>query len=210
MSPNDRKPFAELIQQVYAYYRVDYSPAILSIWWGGLQQFDLPAIQDALGRHAANPDTGQFLPKIADVVRMIEGSTLDAAMVAWSRVDEAFRRVGVYQSVTFDDPITMRVLHDMGGWAKHERTTEDEWVFVGKEFQKRYAAFRARSERPDCPTYLPGLTAAQNAPHGFRLPTPVLIGNQARAAAIANGAGMAGLTYAEPTRVEPKKIGGAR
>ena len=65
---------------------------------------DLRAVADALNRHAVNPDNGQFLPKPADIVRLINGNTVDRALVAWSTVERAIRSTGPYQSVVFDSP----------------------------------------------------------------------------------------------------------
>jgi hypothetical protein len=57
------------------------------VWWQGLRQFDLDGVRVALGQHCMNPDSGQFPPKIADVVKMMGGSSLDSALVAWSKVE---------------------------------------------------------------------------------------------------------------------------
>ncbi len=57
---------------------------------------------------------------------MLGGSTQDAALAAWSKVDRAVREVGPYQSVAFDDALIHRVLFEMGGWIPLGSKTEDE------------------------------------------------------------------------------------
>jgi len=87
--------------------------------------FDAPQ-QPKRRRHLMNPDTGQFLPKPADIVRMLGGRTLDRALMAWAKVDKAVRQIGTYESVVFDDALIHRVLHEMGGWVGMGQKTENE------------------------------------------------------------------------------------
>lgn len=187
MIESDQKPFFALLADVYAFYRANFSDFAGRVWWIAMQPYDLLAVQDALGRHSVNPDTGQYLPKPADVVRMLLGSTQDSALVAWVKVDRAVRQVGTYQSVVFDDPLIHRVLHDMGGWQGLGRKTDDEWPFVAKEFENRYRGYRTRSERPEYPPVLIGIAEAQNSEAGRESQPPVLIGRAERAQRVLAG-----------------------
>src|SRR5438132_401555 len=108
--------FQTLMQGVYDFYGKDLSKFALSVWWQAMRPYDFHAVTEALNRHCVNPDAGQFMPKPADVVRMMQGSTQDAALVAWSKVERAVCGVGSYQSVVFDDPLVHRVVYEMGGW----------------------------------------------------------------------------------------------
>jgi len=176
MTEADRKDFAKLIGAVYAFYRQDTSEFAISVWWEACKPFDLVAVRDALNRHAINPDNGQFMPKPADIVKLLQGSTRDAALVAWSKVDKAVRQCGTYRSVVFDDPIIHRVIQDMGGWIMLGGKTEDEWPFVAKEFENRYRGYRARNEIPEYPAKLLGIAEAENSRYGFACEPPMLIG----------------------------------
>ena len=51
----------------------------------------------------------------ADILRMMQGTSLDSALSAWAKVDKAVRRVGTYETIVFDDEIIHRVIHDMSG-----------------------------------------------------------------------------------------------
>lgn len=166
-----------LIQGVYDFYGRDISAFSIDVWYEAMKNFDLSAVTEAMNRHLMNPDTGQFLPKPADIVRMLQGSTQDSALQAWAKVDRAVRCIGSYQSVAFDDPLIHRVLHEMGGWISLGQKTSEEWPFVAKEFENRYRGYRSRSEIPDYPSVLIGLTEAHNEKHGFRAETPVFIGS---------------------------------
>lgn len=146
-------------------YGQPVSSAVADLWWAALRQYDIAAVERAFQKHMTNPDTGQFMPKPADIIRMIGGTTIDSAMVAWALVDRAVRSVGPYASVAFDDPVIHRVIHDMGGWIRLCTGTRDEkdWPFVGNEFRTRYkgAAMRDQLEHP---AYLPGLAEQSGRP----------------------------------------------
>ena len=176
MIETDRKQFFALIGDVYAFYRQDFSAFAGNVWWEAMKPFDFRAVADALNRHCINPDKGQFMPKPADVVKMLQGSTQDAALQAWSKVDRTVRTVGNYRSVVFDDPLIHRVLTEMGGWVQLGAKTEDEWPFVRNEFVNRYRGYRERSDLPDYPPVLIGIAEASNQQHGFHSEPPMLIG----------------------------------
>lgn len=181
MKPEEKAKFFKLVSAVYAFYRQDTSEFALSVWWHAVQQFDYEAVAEALNRHCVNPDAGQFMPKPADVVKMLRGSSQDGALVAWSKVDKAVRLVGPYQTVVFDDPVIHRVIQDMGGWAQFGNKPEKEWPFIAKEFENRYRGYHQRSETPDYPKALIGLAESENAQNGFQSQAPVLIGDAAKA-----------------------------
>jgi hypothetical protein len=166
---------------VQAFYGKDFSEFAGRVWWEAMKQYDLSAVADALNRHCVNPDSGQFAPRPADVVKMLQGSTQDSALVAWSKVDSTIRHKGTYVSVVFDDPVIHRVLLDMGGWVTVGSKDEDEWPFVRNEFVNRYRGYKSRSEVPEYPPVLIGIAEAQNSRSGFHSAPPLLVGDAAKA-----------------------------
>jgi len=169
--------FREVIHGVYSFYGRDCSGFTFDVWWQALKGYDLAAVRDALGRHCVNPDTGQFLPKPADVVKLLAGSTLDSAVVAWTKVDRAVQHVGTYETVVFDDALIHRVIADMGGWALLGQKKIDEWPFVAKEFQTRYRGYLTRRDAFDYPRKLVGIFDRDNRQRGFDDQPAKLIGN---------------------------------
>lgn len=115
MNDSHKEAFFALVADVYAFYSKNTSRFALKVWWDALKPFDFDAVNQALGMHCMNPDNGQYLPKPSDVVKLLRGSSQDSALEAWTKVDTAVRTVGTYSSVSFDDPIILRVLQDMGG-----------------------------------------------------------------------------------------------
>jgi len=183
----DKPKFFALMGDVQAFYGKDFSEFAGRVWWEALKSYDYRAVADALNRHCVNPDTGQFSPKPADVVKMLSGSTQDAAFVAWSKVDRGVRQVGTGRSVVFDDPVIHRVISDMGGWSEMGRKTEDEWPFIRNEFVNRYRGYRMRSEIPEYQRVLIGHYEASNNQLGFESDPPTLIGEPEAAKAVMLG-----------------------
>lgn len=183
MQATDERRFDMLLEAVYAFYGKDLSEFTVSVWWNAMRPFDLHAVKDAFGRHAANPDTGRFLPFPADILALLGGGrSIDVAQAAWSKVNHALRSVGPYQSVAFDDALIHRVLQDMGGWIALGYKSEHEWPFVAREFCERLRGYILRGERPDYPAVLAGLAQTDNESHGHaHTDSVVLIGDPSRA-----------------------------
>lgn len=189
MTDEDRKAFAEMIGGVYELYNRPLSEAILAMWWESMIRFDLASIREALGRHAMNPDAGMFIPKPADVVRELGGTSSDASTLAWSKVVNALKDYGTHESVAFDDPIVNRVLKDLGGWYWLGTQEEREMPFIEKRFRDAYRAWRQRGLAGTEPvSHLPGLFELKNA-HAFpgSVSPPKLVGDRRAARALPEG-----------------------
>ncbi len=182
MIESNRKDFFKLLAGVYAFYAKEFSEFAGNVWWEAMQPYDFTAVRQAFNRHAVNPDAGQFLPKPADIVKMLQGSTQDSALVAWAKVDRAIRIVGTYRSVVFDDPLIHRVITEMGGWIQLGTKTTKEWPFLENEFVNRYRGYRMRSEIPEFPPVLVGISESSNAENNREhTEPPTLIGDSVRA-----------------------------
>lgn len=189
MIDQDKREFAQCIRATMGFYGKEVSTEAMVIWYSTLVEFDLADIRRALTMHMRNPDTGQFAPKPADVVRQLQGPTGNRALVAWSKVEKGIQRVGNWRSVAFDDPIIHKVIEDMGGWVKLCGTpTEEELHFQGKEFEKRYQGYAMRGGvGNDFPPKLLGTADAQNILNGYEAEEPMLIGDQAKAMLVLQG-----------------------
>lgn len=196
MQQADFAEFRGVLQGVYALYGKDLSRPVMDVWWNAMRPFDLVAFRDAMTRHATDPDRGQFLPRPADVIRLMAGSTQDGALVAWAKVDRAVRSIGTYATVVFDDPIIHAVIGDMGGWIHLGTKSEDEWPFVAREFENRYRGYRTRGAPGQYPAKLVGIAEGENARTGRPTQPPVLIGQaQAAQSVLAAGSAQPRLTW---------------
>lgn len=179
----DKREFAEVLKAVLDLYGKEASAPVLRLWWAALEQFSIAEVRHGLTRFVRSADSGTFPPKPADIIRMIEGTSGDRGMLAWAKVQEAFGRVGGWQSVAFDDPIIHACIEDMGGWPKLCGTEGDEMPFRSAEFAKRYRAY-AEIGCERFPPYLTGRHEADNRLHGQKVAPPMLIGDPVKCAQV--------------------------
>lgn len=188
-SLDEKRRFAALITSLADYYEKELSKSVIALYWEGLRQYDYEAIEKAAWSHTQLPDeAGRWMPKVADLNKMLVGRTSDQSQIAWSKVDRAIRTVGPYSDVAFDDAIIHRVIADMGGWIHICGKDEKEYPFVAKEFCTRYQSFKMTGDTPEHPSYLIGMASAQNSQTGQHQGLQVrLLGNVAQAKLIASG-----------------------
>jgi len=187
MQATDKQRFANVLCGVADYYGKELSNATIGLYWQGLQQFDVTDVERALWEHTQNPDAGQYMPKIADLVRTLQGRTQDQAALAWSKVDNAVRTVGTYVDVVFDDALIHRVVSELGGWIWLGKQDEKEWPFVAKRFEALYRSYRTLAEAPVYPPQLTGLANAHNALEGHEAVPALLVGDLAKALRVQKG-----------------------
>lgn len=182
MRETDIPRFSEVMIGLSEVYGRKFTEAAMDIYFNAFGQYDVETVISAISAHVKSPDNGQFFPKPADIIRMIGGSSKDMSFIAWTKVDKAVRKVGIYESVVFDDEIIHIVIHDMGGWPSLGEKQDSEWPFIAKEFMERYQACKSRQQvRSDYPKQLIGLHEANNNRKGFKVVNPVLIGDASAA-----------------------------
>lgn len=182
METKDQAVFLELMMQIGTLYNQSMQEFLVEIYWAALKPFDLESVRQALQAHIHHPDTGQYLPKPADLLRFLQGSHKTRAHQAWSTVLKAIREVGCYESVVFDDPLIHRVVADMGGWVRLCAISGDRMPFQGHDFQARYVGYLNHAP-VDYPCQLTGLFAYQNGVHSI----PICIGNPVKARQVYQG-----------------------
>jgi hypothetical protein len=145
-----------------------------------LQQFELVDIQRAVLQHATNPDTGQFPPKTADIIRQIEGGSNERAVEAWTKLERAVTQVGPWKPIVFDDARIHAAIEEMGGLTVFCRATLDEWNILRSWFLKSYQALLRQSL-----TRYPAIIWAE----GGRRSELVFIGDETKARQVLSGGG---------------------
>jgi hypothetical protein len=177
MQAADRAKFQALLTDALAFYRQDVSKFALSVWWAACEGFDLEQIRKALTAHAMDPDRGQFAPKPADIVRVLQGTHADRALVAWGKVYGAIGRVGAYTSVVFDEPAIHAAVEDMGGWPALCQSKVDDLPFLQRRFCDTYRAHTNRGVDGFAPVLL-GINALANRQAGYMTEPPMLVGDR--------------------------------
>lgn len=185
MNQSDIQDFNSLLTSALAFYRQDVSGFAMSVWWQACERFDLDQIKKAFTRHALDPDRGQFAPKPADLIRILEGTAGNRALVAWGKAMEAAQRVGSYSDVCFDDPVIHATIEDCGGWPKFCRTETAELSYLQHRFTEAHRTYSAQ-ETFEFPRCLVGDRSPDDvfAKRGLKPPKPILIGDKDKAAKV--------------------------
>lgn len=182
MQSSDRQRFASLLSDVLAFYGQDANPFSATVWWNACETFSFEQVSKAISRHATDPERGQFAPKPADIVRQLQGTATDRAMVAWGKFFDAMGRVGAYADVVFDDPVIHAVVDDMGGWPKVCRSEMSELSYTQHRFTESYRAYLGR-ENFEYPKRLAGDRSPDEvyARRGLPPPKPAIVGDLVKA-----------------------------
>lgn len=207
MHSNELLSFKGLLTDVLAYYGKDCSEFTLTVWWGAMQTFSYEQVSRALQKHATDPERGQFAPKVADIVRVLQGTTTERAALAWGKAHDAMSRVGAYTDVVFDDPAIHAVVEDLGGWPKVCRWPVEELSYLQHRFQESHKAYTERGKFE----YQRRLGGDRSPDHeyerrGFAVPCPVLIGNRERAIAVLKNGSTAGKTAISTLTTEAMRL----
>ncbi len=192
MIDSDKKEFMTCMVGIADIYQKSLTPESLKLYWNILKKYDLDGVVNAFNRHVSSADVGQYMPKPADIIKIIDGGGYARSAIAWSQVEKALRQVGTYQSVVFDDPIIHIVLSDMGGWILLGNITEQELPFKAREFEKRYSGYLLR-DTFNYPKKLMGLSESHNETEGQKIEPPVFIGDAKKAVRVMEGGGAVAL-----------------
>lgn len=181
MQEADKKAFADLIAGLFAYHRQAVSPAIITVYWRGCQEFTLEQVTKAIDALTKDPDpkVGDFVPKLSGIVRMLQGTQTDRSLIAWGKVSGAMGYVGAWRDVAFDDPIIHLCINDVGGWPKVARTPYEDQSYLQHAFCKAYQAYANRGAPTEWPSFLVGASEGKDeyAKVGMTPPRIKLVGD---------------------------------
>lgn len=194
MTDDDKREFWALLKGVHDFYRVDASEFAARVWWQACSRYSLEQVTKAFDAHLLDPKSGQFMPKPADLVKQLQGTHEDRALVAWGKFLDALQRVGHYQTVAFDDATIHAVVVDLGGWTKVGGITYDELPFLQKRFCDLYRAYSAHGNPRTYPAMLAGECRISNNALGFKDDDCVLVGDPDKARAVLAGGSTTGKT----------------
>jgi len=185
MNPSNLNEFTQLLTELCVLYKMPVSERFIELYWDVLVPFSFAEVKAAFQAHLKHPDTGQFMPKPADVMRYLRGGSQAQALQAWSKVATAIRTVGAYTSVVFDDSIIHVVIIEMDGWISLCQTLLKDLPFRAREFEKRYAAYVLHPPT-DYPHQLIGLEEQHNRLNHHAVKPPLFIGNPEQALKVFN------------------------
>ena len=165
MQTEDEVPFTALMADVMNAYWRAIDRGQVELYFNVLAGYPFAAVAEALYAHMGDPDTGQYFPKPADVVRHIQGGKNTRALAAWDEALKAVEQFGAYATVTFPDPLIRAVIDRMGGWEAF-CTSEEEQAFRQREFIERYSSYTTHPPT-DIPAALVGQHEQRNRALGW-------------------------------------------
>lgn len=179
---------SDFLADALSYWRVDLSWFSLSVWQQACEPFTLEQVRKAFTAHATDPQRGMFAPKVADIVRALQGTHGDRSLIAWGKTLEAMSRVGAWRDVVFDDPVIHAVVQDLGGWVKLCRMPSQDIGYVQHRFCQAYQAY-ASVEHLTYPAVLAGDCSPSGDYRRYGLPEPqaVHIGDRTQTARVLAG-----------------------
>lgn len=143
MTDKDKVGFAEIMSGLAENFGAKLSKPGMSLRFQALKDFSLEQVRAASiailksRKYASMPTIAEFLEYLGDGPAALE----DRALMAATDVLRAVRKVGLYQSVKFEDPVTMAVIERcFGGWVSLCENMESEKWFL-RDFQKYYSVF---------------------------------------------------------------------
>lgn len=195
MSPTEIPCFVKLVSDVHAYYRQPVSEFVLQVWQQACQPFTLEQVSKAMNAHVTDAERGVYLPKVADVVRVLAGTHTDRAALAWGKVLGAMSAVGAYSDVVFDDPAIHAAIEDCGGWVKVCRGELAELSYLQHRFCQSHKAYTGRGafeyQRRLIGDRSPDLDYERK---GLPLPKPAIVGDRELAKRVYEGGSAAAKT----------------
>ncbi len=176
----DRKRLANALIAIYDMHNKALSDMVVNIWWHVAQQHGVNETCKALFDFLMS-DRGKYLPKPADVIEFLGGSTEDKALIGWSKLTNTLRKYGTHRSICFDDPIITQVVKDMDGWIRLGQATDKDLTFKQADFIRRYKSYANSPAIAPKGGYLVGRSEDIDIRQGFKPEPPVMIGNTEQA-----------------------------
>jgi hypothetical protein len=155
---------------------------LIEIYYKIFENTPIEEIEKAFGYAVNNL---QWFPKPVELRSFIQHGPGDIEDIAYTEADKvvnAVKRVGYYDSVTFDDPVTMAVIaQGWGGWMKLcETLRDDEVKWFRKDFVRIYKAYSNQEIKQY--GHLVGFHEDRNQiGYPEHVPEPIMIGDNEKA-----------------------------
>lgn len=162
MIDQDKSAFGDMMMAAGEVYGKEITKPLLRMYFAALAPASIEQVQNAMMAHMQNPDSGQFFPKPADLIKQMTGTTKqqeaaieDKAAIAWACIERDIRRIGSYGTLKLEDKQAMATIKAMGGWQSICQTETSKMEWKRKEFIRMYETFE-RTPLEALPSSLPG------------------------------------------------------
>jgi hypothetical protein len=172
----DATKFKEFMMGLAELFDKQLSTILIDMYWKALESYTDEQCDEAFNKAFV---MCKFFPKPVELIELITGGAgqlEDVAEIQATEVLRAVKRVGVYNSVLFNDPVTIAVIQQCyGGWIKLcTDLLQEEEKWFRKDFVRYYKAYKRQNILID--GHLAGLIEFDNSEKytGF-VPEPVKI-----------------------------------
>lgn len=162
MQEQDKAAFRDMMMAAGEVYGREITKPLLQMYFAALSQCGIDQVQGAMMAHMQNPDSGQFFPKPADLIRQLSGTSKqqeaaieDKASIAWACIERDIRRIGSYGTLKMDDKQALAAVKAIGGWQSLCQTETSKMEWKRKEFIRMYETLE-RTPLDALPASLPG------------------------------------------------------
>lgn len=171
----DKNKFTVLMTGLSEMFNKPLSDFLMDMYYDILKDYSYEQVGRAVKSCLKNYKYAT-LPKPADILEYIEGSSEDKSLIAWLKAKEAVEKGGYVATIEFDDPIISHCLHSLGGWQWFCDVHKNELPFVEKRFRELYNMYRKRDITK--PMKLIGFIENKNSETGYleAIPEPTRIG----------------------------------
>lgn len=162
INPTDLLRFSQVVTVLEAAFDKELSQPAKDAYWIALEDLSIDEVEIA-GQYALRQC--RFFPKPAELRELVQGTSDDAAMKAWTELLHAFLKAGYWTSVLFEDgALATAIEYAFGTWvicSEQLHTLSDEMLRAKqKEFAVQYR--RALREGKAAAKYLRGYCEIAN------------------------------------------------
>ena len=142
-----KETFSQMVKVFESGYGLKLKQDTKKVYWDFLKNYNDDEIKDATIKCIRE---SEFLPKISDIIRTIEGNPEDEAELAYLEFKKKLDNEGSYLSVEFTKyPAIGATIEALGGWIRISDTLIDDEKWLKKDFIKLYNIIKKRGEYPD-------------------------------------------------------------
>ena len=153
-----RSEFTQVFGKLTGYFKANLTQDDLEIYYWGVSELDIDEFKHLCGLCVKQ---FKFMPKLAEMLELIEGKEDDKVVVALEELNHAVRLYGRHKSVKFADKAIMGAVENFGGWQSVcDLEGKDLDNFKKFDFPKLYKTYLKLPHR--APKYLVGTVERTN------------------------------------------------
>ena len=132
---DSRERFAKTLRLSAVAHDYEIKPGLAEVYWAQLQEFSHEDVDQAFALHMR---ISKWFPKLVEIIDLLIPAEATIEQEAVSQWDSVVSKLANSWNAKAGNPITERVVNDLGGWVQLGRTATEKLVWVQKEFVRRY------------------------------------------------------------------------